>query len=225
MKRHKKIIFIFTTILIPNCIILGQTVAVKEKQAVSKFSHTTEMGFLLGSQGAINNQNNYPYNATDSNVASYYSIYPSYPSQGTNYSNFSVLHFSGYKVHKAVSVGVFVGLDNYRANVMTPFGLGFRSTLMPSRNISPILNMDAGYGKIWKRKDSSQENMELNGGLMLNPSVGYRIKIGADGSNLSVNIGYKLQKSTFTNNIPDQKYYLTENRSYNRLSLRMGIGF
>ncbi len=194
-----------------------------EKVKTAKFTHMTEFGFILGSQAPINN--NYiaqPY-AYDVKVAYGGGYYP-YPTYygSDHYSNFTFQHFSGYKVHNGIAVGLTGGLDYYRSNIITPLSLGVRSTLFPSKRISPIVNMDAGYGFLWGKKI---EGTTKNGGLALNPSVGIRVKIGQDGSSLNINVGYKLQESKFITDRPSQEFYQTEYRSFNRLSIRLGLGF
>jgi hypothetical protein len=190
----------------------------------TKFLHITELGFLLGSQAAINNI--YPqYYAADlsSKMAYSSSYYPYY--QSNNYNNFTFQHFTGYKVSKAIALGVTGGFDFYRANIITPLSIGMRSTIIPSRRISPIANVDVGYGFVWNNASDKQNKTDKDGGLALNPSVGIRIKVGNDGSQMNINVGYKLQQSKVTNNRPVDQYYMTEYRSFNRLSVRLGLGF
>ena len=114
----------------------------KTQAKETKFLHITELGFLLGSQAPINN-----VYATDKMAQSSY-YYPYY--QSDNYNNFTFQHFSGYKLNRALAVGATGGFDYYRSNIITPLSLGFRSTIIPSRRISPIANFDIGYGFIWK---------------------------------------------------------------------------
>ncbi len=205
---------------------LPKTIPISQKEEVvsRKFTHITEFGFLLGKQAPINNV--YPqYYAYDSKVA--YSSYYPYPYYygDDQYSNFTFQHYSGYNIHKAVSAGFTAGFDYYRANIITPLSFGIRSTLLPSRRISPIANIDAGYGFLWKNDNDKSQKLDKEGGIMANPSAGIRIKLGEDGSSLNINVGYKIQKSKLENNIPEQNYFQTEYRSFNRLSLRLGVSF
>ena len=189
-----------------------------------KFIHITEFGFLLGKQAALKNYGN-PYSSYYGS-ADYRSIYPyPYYQVDDQYSNFTFQHFTGYNVHKAIALGITVGFDYYRSNIITPLSIGVRSTLLPSRRISPIGNIDAGYGFIWKSYNDKSQKIDKQGGPMLNPSVGLRIKLGEDGSSLNINVGYKIQKSKMENNQPEQQYYMTEYRSFERLSIRVGLGF
>ncbi len=195
------------------------------KLAIRKFTHITEFGFLLGKQAPITNNNIYPV-AYDSKAltSSYYYPYPYY-SGNEQYSNFSFQHFSGYNIVNSLSVGITAGLDYYRANIITPISLGLRSTILPKRRISPIANLDAGYGFLWKNTNDKEAKINKDGGFMLNPSAGLRIKIGDDGSSLNINVGYKIQKSKVVSDQPDQNYFQTENRSFERMSIRLGFGF
>jgi hypothetical protein len=197
----------------------------------SKLVHNTEMGFLLGEQAALNNKTINPYygypidvQAKTAYIADYYYPYPQY--YGTNrYSNFTIQHFTGIAINKALNVGATAGFDYYRSNIITPLSLGTKATLLPSRRVSPIAGIDFGYGFIWKNETDKANKIDKVGGYMLNPSAGFRVKIGNNGSNLNVNIGYKMQKAGFTNNRPEESFYLTEKRAFNRLSIRLGFGF
>ncbi|MES2796850.1 MAG: hypothetical protein V4683_12840 [Bacteroidota bacterium] len=222
---------IFPAILLAVLLLTEKSFAQNQSQATkskpefwSKLVHNTEMGFLLGEQAAINNNYNPIYSYDMSKMAS--SIYP-YPYYygDDRYSNFTFQHFTGYPVHKAINMGLTAGFDYYRSNIITPVSVSVKSTLVPSKRISPIGSLDVGYGFIWKSEADKVNNIDKYGGLMINPSAGFRIKVGNDGSNLNINVGYKLQQSGFENNRPDEKFYLTEKRSFNRLSIRLGFGF
>ncbi len=181
----------------------------KEEVALRQFTHITEFGFLLGKQAPLNNV--YPqYYAYDSKVAS--SSYLPYPYYYTDdqYSNFTFQHYTGYNFNKAINAGLTGGFDYYRANIITPISLGLRTILLPSRRISPIANADFGYGFLWSNSNDKAQKLNKTGGIMANPSAGLRIKLAEDGSSLNINVGYRIQKSKMTNNIPEQNYYQTE---------------
>lgn len=187
-----------------------------------KFIHQTELGFLLGEQRTINQGGYYPYPM--GLVDSRYAYYPPIYNYVGRSNTFSFQHFSGYKIKSNVAAGISGGLDYYPSNVITPLALGVRWHLL-NRRISPQLAMDAGYGFIWKNKQDKEYKYEKFGGLMLNPSGGLRVKLGEDGSALLVSLGFRMQKSGYENNVPEQQYYLRENRTFNRLSLRLGFEF
>lgn len=214
---------VFSQNKIPKSIPLPQAEATTTQNfAERKFTHISEFGFLLGKQAPINN---IAYPAYDVKyAASSYYPYPYYYGDD-QYSNFTFQHFSGYNVHKTVAVGLTAAFDYYRSNIITPLSLGIRTKLLPSRRISPIGNIDAGYGFIWNNTNDKNLKIDKEGGFMLNPSAGLRILLGNDGSSLNINVGYKMQNSKMENNQPDQNYYQTEYRSFNRLSIRLGIGF
>lgn len=218
---------VFILQIIANQTIMGQAVAIpKIAEGPRKFTHITEFGFLLGKQAALNN-NNIGYSSYyDARLSqsSYYYPYPIYASN-EQYSNFTFQHFTGYNIHKAITLGLTAGLDYYRSNIITPISFGLRTTLMPSRRISPIANFDIGYGFIWNNDTDKNLKQDKQGGLMLNPSAGLRIKLGDDSNSLNIGVGYRIQKSSLENNRPDENYFQTENRTFNRLSIRLGIGF
>lgn len=228
----KTIIILLALQIFGNQLIKSQSLPnTSAKNSERKFVHITEFGFLLGKQAPINNVAT-PYYANaafdakyaPTSYSSYYYPYPYYYGD-EQYSNFTLTHFTGYKINTALAAGLSGGFDYYRSNIITPISMGIRTTLLPSRRISPILNMDGGYGFLWKNTADKNSKIDKEGGLMLNPSAGLRIKLGEDGSNINISVGYKIQKSKMINNIPDQDYYQTEYRSFNRLSIRLGFGF
>jgi hypothetical protein len=225
MNKLQNILTVFYCVLWVQ-IAVAQSKNEKQASVNRKFVHQTEFGFLLGNENTDVLYQAYPiYNNTNNTYdATSYSIYPPYyVGYAGRKNNFSLQHFSGYKIRERLAVGITAGFDYYARNIITPIALGIRSQLLPLHRISPTLNIDGGYGLIWKNKTYTHSN--IFGGFMLNPSAGLRIKLADDGSNIFLNVGYRLQKAGYENSLPEQQYYLKENRTYNRLSVRLGFGF
>jgi hypothetical protein len=224
MKNKLVIIFLLQIIVYQTVKCQVTTLPIKV-EGLRKFIHITEFGFLLGRQAPLNNNQIFPAYYYDArSITPYYYPYPTYTSN-EQYANFTFQHYTGYNIHKAISVGATVGFDYYRSNIITPLALGVRATLLPSRRISPIINFDGGYGFIWNNDNDKTLKQNKQGGLMINPSAGLRIKLGDDGNSLNIGIGYRVQKSQLVNNRPAEQYFETENRAFNRLSIRLGFGF
>ena len=186
------------------------------------FVNMTEFGLLFG-------QNKYE-------TGYIYAYYPYYYGGGVNpvanYTienrlSFSLQTFNGVYLTKKTAVGMTAGIDWYSATVLIPVALGIRQNIAQKREGGTIFygSLDAGYGTIWANQD--QTNYKTTGGLMLNPSLGFKLPLKS-GSNILINIGYKLQKATINYvNPSDNSYFYesVETRNYNRLVLRMGLEF
>ncbi|MBC3541595.1 hypothetical protein ACFSC6_02305 [Rufibacter sediminis] len=130
--------------------------------------------------------------------------------------------FNGYQLHRLFSVGATIGLDFYSQVLVTPLALGIRGTLLKSR-ISPIYGVDAGYGSTLLSDESN--NRENEGGWMINPAVGMRVKAGNNTAFL-MSIGYKVQKATTTQTLTwNNNSFITQEHSFKRLSARLGFMF
>jgi hypothetical protein len=213
----KKILFFGMLLFAVNA--SAQQQQLNEPKQHRKFLHQTEIGMLLGRQSDIINNPGYPVRPA---YSSYYIPYYSYAGRS---SVVAVQHFSGYRAHKLLAVGLTAGLDYYNNNIITPLALGLRSQWLPNRRISPSTSLDAGYGFMWASKQDKANKYDINGGFMLQPGAGIRIKLADDGSGLLLNVGYKIQKSGYSYEVTDQQYYLEEQRNYRRLSIRLGFEF
>lgn len=176
-----------------------------------------ELGVLSGQ----NTSNSYYY----ASASSYY--YPSYGTGNTsNRISFSGQLFNGFYLNPKTALGVTVGVDAYNTTIMMPITAGIKRRLFQKKSGSTALmgNFDIGYGTTWLHNDVNKE--KTTGGIMVAPSVGYRIPLKS-GSALLFNIGYHYQQFKITNDTSTDTYiYKTEEtRNFNRVSFRLGFEF
>lgn len=164
----------------------------------SKLIHITEIGILQGRSEKVNNSLN-----------------------GISRTDLTLIHFTGYKVGKSVAIGPFVGVDWYSAFQVMPVGIGIRGNFRGKKNVSPIFNLDTGYGGMWL--NSTTNNQTNTGGLMINPMAGLNIGMGKETS-LRISVGYKYQRieSYFDNGADTFTQYVN---NYNRMAVRVGVEF
>jgi hypothetical protein len=196
--------FIFLLMLM-----IGYTGIAQEKKPLGKFLkdnyyNQTEIGFLLGRQGQINNQN---WGA---------------PQKG--YQSLTAQTFNGIKLNPNLIVGVTVGVDWYQTFQVVPIMAGVRSILGSNKDKTRLyLSLDVGQGFTWL---NDQANLQtIKGGLTFNPSVGLLIPMKSN-SALTLSAGYKY---TSISSFQDTDFVygttiLTEN-IYKRMAIRLGVSF
>ncbi|WP_207430637.1 hypothetical protein [Sabulibacter ruber] len=128
--------------------------------------------------------------------------------------------FNGYQFHRLVAVGLTIGSDFYNNLLVTPVALGLRGTLLNTR-VSPYYSLDAGYGSTFLSNESDQ--LENEGGWMLNPALGLRVQSG-NNTALAFSLGYKVQRAQTTNS-PWSGTTITDEVSFKRVSVRLGFQF
>lgn len=140
----------------------------------------------------------------------------------TNKTSLSVQTLCGVQVTKRLAVGALVGIDWYKSALLMPVGGGIRFQLtQPSdRNVSLFASADAGYALTWLHKSST--GYSVTGGLMLNPGIGLRFG-KPDKGGLLLTLGYKHQQVQAEKPLRWNEVTRSENRLYNRLSIRLGI--
>lgn len=212
----KKIIFASLVLLICGIRSNAQD-STKKVARKHPYVNIIEVGVLAGQ----NVTNSYYYAST----SSYY-----YPSYGTgNMSNrisFCGQLFNGFYLNPKTALGVTVSFDAYNSTIMVPISAGIKRRLFQKKSGGTAVmgNFDIGYGTTWLNNDVNQN--KTTGGIMVAPSVGYRIPLKS-GSALLFNIGYHYQRFKITNDTSTDTYiYKTEEtRNYNRLSFRLGFEF
>ncbi|MBK9509114.1 MAG: hypothetical protein IPO04_06415 [Cytophagaceae bacterium] len=183
------------------------------------FVNQTEFGLLPGRVKEMNYY--YPY---------YYSYYPNpvVPEQTyttKNVASLSLQTFNGFKIRKNTTLGLTVGIDSYASVLVTPIALGIRQIMVEKsdKGAKLQLGIDAGYGSTVFNPKNSQT--ETNGGIMLNPAIGF-IFPTKNGSAWLVNFGYKYQYLELNSSYPEDYYYsVNETRNLNRLQIRLGFEF
>lgn len=128
----------------------------------------------------------------------------------------------GHQFTKQSSLGAGISWDVYHplaGEMVVPVFFEGRHYLV-DKATTPYLQLRTGYGMALINPDATIR--EATGGWMINPMVGWRLS-GRKGMNLSLDLGVKLQKASFT-------YESSSRRSdvdllYKRLQVRMGFLF
>ncbi len=211
----KKIIFASLALLL--CVIRANAQD-STKKVIHKhpYVNIVEVGVLAGQ----NVTNSYYYRSS----SSFY--YPSYGTGTANRISFSGQLFNGFYLNPQTALGVTVGVDAYNSTIMMPISAGIKRRLFQKKSGGTAVmgNFDIGYGTTWLNNDVNKE--KTTGGIMVAPSVGYRIPLKS-GSALLFNIGYHYQRFKITTDTSTDTYInkIEETRNYNRLSFRLGFEF
>jgi hypothetical protein len=145
--------------------------------------------------------------------------------KGTSFT-FSTIH--GVQINH-FRLGAGLGYDSYqRWRTLPVFGaLSFDIARLKENNLFVMVN--GGYSTAWFRRQSEFEPRQSRaGGVMINPSVGYRIKAGK--WNVSIAAGYKWQRLRYTTSSPYYWGYYSDwgdtevMEKIERLVIQMGFG-
>lgn len=211
------------SILISTLFVLTANAQIAESGIPKKsypFVNITEVGGMFGRVKAPSYYYSGPY---------YYSS-TYYPPSTESYSvrnvaNITLQMFNGVYINPKTAVGITTGLDWYNNTLIVPLELGVRRQLFQRRNngAAIIAGMDAGYGTTWFHEDNPDN--KTTGGLAISPTIGYRMP-NQSGSAWVLNFGYKHQSITISDTREfDENYSSVENRSHNRLVVRLGFEF
>lgn len=131
--------------------------------------------------------------------------------------------FNGVQIKPRLAVGVTTGIDWYNTALLMPVAAGARYDLVRSKkNVTVFGTLDAGYGFNWLQADGT--GYDTQGGMMLNPGVG--LKFGfKSGSAMLLSLSYKRQDAQVTKPLGWGEVEKWENRTYNRMALRLGFMF
>lgn len=191
-------------------LMMGYTGIAQDKKPLGKFLkenyvNQTEIGFLLGRQGQINNQN-------------WVGV------QQKGYQSLTAQTFNGIKLNPHLIVGATVGVDWYQTFQIVPIMAGVRGILGSNKDKTRMyLGLDVGKGFVWLNDEANLQT--IKGGLTFNPSVGLLIPMKS-GSSLTLSAGYKYTSlSSFQDT--DFVYGTTILREdiYKRMSIRLGVSF
>ncbi len=175
--------------------------AVKSQDYVFKpiYVNHTETGVLFGRVGPL-----------DNNVGV------------ANKVNFTAQTFNGILVRPRLATGITLGVDWYNAVLINPVAAGIRYDIKRRQNTSFFATGDIGYGFTWFQKDNPR--YETRGGWMLNPGFGFRMgSMGSTG--FTMVFFYKMQKAKVDKPITGNMIERYEERTYNRVGVRLGISF
>lgn len=107
--------------------------------------------------------------------------------------NLSLGLVNGYRFNKLFSLGLGINYDRFDHVAALPIYLQPRIYLK-NGNVSIYYYTDIGYGAAWRNKQQSNpfEDVTVNGGIMGQAGIGYKISFSR--SALILSLGYKLQK-------------------------------
>ena len=139
-------------------------------------------------------------------------------------SGYGLSHAIGWQFNRLLGIGIGSGLDSYTFNqerLIIPLFIEIRSFIL-KKNISPYVILRAGYG--FALKNEENQITDADGGLFLNPEIGYRI--GAkDGVNVMLGVGIKIQKATYTFEFPWSEQVNIDKMKFERFVLKFGVTF
>jgi hypothetical protein len=138
-------------------------------------------------------------------------------------ASLSVETVNGVSVYPFLSTGIGVAYDQYYSTAALPFFVTVRGDILSSP-FTPFYYIDAGYGGAWDTRETNVwEDLEVKGGLMFHTGIGF--KMYSDSRvNVMIVLGYKYQKSEYRIEEWGGAERVTD-RTFKRLSFRLGIGF
>jgi hypothetical protein len=173
-----------------------------------KYVNYTELGLLFGKSYQISYSGNY-----------------SQPVEAS--TKFMLQTYNGLKVYKNLSVGATVGVDWFSNYQIVPISLGVRvsSGDSKSKKVKTFAGIDAGYGFMWLNEKVSA-NQQINGGLSLNPMVGFLIPTGGN-ANFIFSVAYKHNNFNTKTQSGINEYPYSNETTYNlnRMAVRLGVNF
>lgn len=175
------------------------------------YRNMTELGIIYGTN--LKQEETDPYN--------YY---------GTNGDDIGMsLHtVNGYQWWPYLYTGVGMGIDRYISykQSFSPFYVRLASEFLKKR-VTPYVFLDGGYALMWKQKSTDYVSYQNKGGLYLSAGAGVRIYTNSRASVL-LSASYKRTVSQtrwqYTYYENDGTYY-TIDRTYQRLSINLGVSF
>jgi hypothetical protein len=142
--------------------------------------------------------------------------------ENKTYSTFSLQIFQGHQFHPSIGLGFTTGLDFYHNQVILPVAIGIRGDFSQKR-ITPVYAVDFGYGLGWLNEQKN--NMTHSGGRVFALSTGIKIRTLSQTTFL-FGIGFRQQLARTKLDAADAWGISVENNeTFNRLMLKVGIGF
>jgi hypothetical protein len=138
-------------------------------------------------------------------------------------ASLSVETINGIRIYRYLSLGLGIAYDQYNSTATLPFFISFRGDII-DHSFTPFYFVDLGYGSAW---DTNQENngwefIDVEGGFMFHSGIGFKMYSG-DRVNVMIAMGYKLQRTVYSQDWGGGER--VTDRTYKRLSFRIGIGF
>ena len=149
-----------------------------------------------------------------------------------NGPSFTAQTFNGVKIDKwKLEAGITAGVDIYQEMTLLPVSVGLKYNPLNNLPLSPYISMNAGYGFDWLQGQS--DNTKYDGGYVLHPSLGVRIKTKSS-TRVSLGLGFRQQRAVIRQNIqsiglffdsfapmPDMR--AKEEYKFRRISLSLGM--
>jgi len=136
----------------------------------------------------------------------------------------SIETINGIILYKYLRMGVGIGYDRYNTTAVVPFFLSVRGDILAG-SITPFYFIDAGLSTAWDsmENENNWNSLDTEGRFMYHLGMGVKVYSG-NRINIMLALGYKYQKVVYNSVIWDGSLKV-DNRRFNRLSLRLGIGF
>lgn len=164
------------------------------------------------------------FNATElgvmpgTNYTTYY--YSAIPQASTG---FTIQTVNGYRFSRNLLAGAGLGMDIIGAPMFQLFADGRYEIL--NRKATPYIVVNAGYGfPLTPKQGDIYSETSYKGGFMWSAGAGMRFNFHREGAFL-VSVGYKVDKRTETISGEWQPYETTNEYTYNRLVMRIGLAF
>jgi len=165
-------------------------------------------------------------------------------------NSYGFLTMHGLKLTESWELGLSSGVEKYIADEyekfwVLPVNVAGRFILNPQKRTTFYSGLDAGYGfaglnstadKVWNNT-VNEKDRSFEGGLRFHPHLGWRWKVGAERTFISLSIGYqfqqiKLERSKlrtvfdgFLNNNLDNYYHERVTYNMGRAVVKVGMGF
>lgn len=154
----------------------------------------------------------------------YNTTYTSFASGQNRFDQFTlgagVHNVTGKHLNNTFALGLGIGIDNYSRRGETILPIYSELKVIPFQKAKQFyLIGSAGYGFAFKREQFGIQ--EARGGYMLHPAIGYRSGT-ADGTNVTIDIGLKLQDAYFKEELPNRDVE-TRDIVFNRITIRIGL--
>lgn len=138
-------------------------------------------------------------------------------------SSISMQTINGMQLCRHLQAGIGLGIDYYTSQpvLYNPIFIRISGDIIKSP-VTPYYYADGGYTMVWE--DDNNENTSYEGGWMINPGIGVKFYSRTKAS-YHISFGFKTQLSKYTYTNPWDNSVFEEKRKYNRLSMKLGIGF
>ena len=145
-------------------------------------------------------------------------------------ASFTAQTFNGVRISTwKLEAGITTGVDIYPQMTILPISLGFKWNPFDN-DISPFVSLNAGYGFGWLQ--AKRGDAKYDGGYILNPSLGIRIKT-KNTAKVNLGIGFRHQKAVIRQR---PEYYtfdyfgggppqIKEEYKFRRISVILGMSF